>query len=186
MNIVGVDYSLTSPCVCICDLKKEFKFTNCKFFYLTYNKKFDIDIDNIRGDLHSDSTTDQQRYMNITSWVLRLLKEGDTIYMEGYSMGSTGMVFNIAENAGLLKHYLWKNRYDFTIVAPTSIKKYATGKGNANKQLLQDVFEETTGYYIKKKLSMTDKQWNPSSDIIDSYYICKYGHEQETKNVDMD
>ena len=104
--------------------------------------------------------------------------------MEGYSLGSTGMVFNIAENLGLLKHYLYKWNYDYTSVPPTVIKKFATGKGNANKQLLQDVFEENTGYYIKKKLSLTDKQWNPSSDIIDSYFICKYGFEQETKNVE--
>ena len=98
-------------------------------------------------------------------------------------MGSTGLVFNIAENAGLLKHYLWKRKYTYNVVPPTVIKKFATGKGNANKILLQDCFEAETNYYIKKKLSMTDKQMNPSSDIIDSYYICKYGFEQEIKNV---
>ncbi len=26
---------------------------------------------------------------------------------------------------------------------------------------------------------MTDKQWNPSSDIIDSYFICGCGYEAE-------
>lgn len=183
MNIIGIDYSLTSPCVCIYDTKKEFNFFNCKFYYLTDNKKFDIDIDNIRGDLHRDYLTNESRYMNITQWALDKIDDGDIVYMEGYSLGSTGMVFNIAENAGLLKHYMWKNNYNFTIVPPTVIKKFATGKGNANKQLLQDCFEESTGYYIKKKLSMTDKQWNPSSDIIDSFFICKYGYEQEIKNV---
>ena len=182
MRIVGIDYSLTSPCICICD-SEQFGFSKSKFYYLTSNKKLDIDIDNIHGDLHKDYNSDQERYYNITKWVMSLLQEGDIIYMEGYSMGSTGMVFNIAENAGLLKHYLWSQKYDYNIIAPTQIKKFATGKGNANKQLLQDVFEENTGYYIKKKLSLTDKQWNPSSDIIDSYFICKYGFEQEIKNV---
>ena len=183
MRIVGIDYSLTSPCVCFSTFE-DFNFYDCKFYYLTDNKKFDIDIDNIDGDLHRDYNTEQQRYYNITQWVLNMLEPEDKIYMEGYSMGSTGMVFNIAENAGLLKHYLWKNNFDFSMVPPTVIKKYATGKGNANKQLLQDVFEETTGYYIKKKLGLTDKQFNPSSDIIDSYFICKYGYEQEKKYVE--
>jgi len=182
MRIVGVDYSMSSPCVCICDTNN-FKLVNCKFYYLTDNKKHNIDIDNIQGDLHQDYTCTEQRFYNITNWVLTKLKEDDIIYIEGYSMGSTGMVFNIAENAGLLKHYLWKNKYTYNIVPPTVIKKFATGKGNANKQLLQDCFEEQTNYYIKKKLMMTDKQWNPSSDIIDSYFICKYGMEQELKNV---
>jgi Holliday junction resolvasome RuvABC endonuclease subunit len=182
MRIVGIDYSLTSPCICICDTDN-FGFSKCKFYYLTSNKKLDIDVDNIHGDLHKDFICNEERYYNITHWVINLLQEGDIIYMEGYSMGSTGMVFNIAENTGLLKHFLWSLNYDYNIVAPTQIKKFASGKGNANKQLLQDVFEENTGYYIKKKLSLTDKQWNPSSDIIDSYFICKYGFEQEIKNV---
>ena len=179
-RIVGIDYSMTSPAVCIsqatsCD------FFDCKFYYLTDNKKYDVDFDNIHGDLHKDYNTDQQRYYNITKWVLSLLQPGDKIYIEGYSMGSTGMVFNIAENAGLLKHYLWKENYDFYTVAPTTIKKFATGKGNANKDMLQQVFEQQTGYSIKQKLDMTEKQWNPSSDIIDSYFICKYGHKEQNE-----
>lgn len=182
MRIVGIDYSLTSPCVCIGN-PDNFNFSTCKFFYLTDSKKLDVDVDNICGDLHQEYTSDEQRYDNITSWVMSLIKENDRVYIEGYSMGSTGRVFNIAENAGLLKHYLWKWNYSYNIIPPTVIKKFATGKGNANKQLLQDCFEQETKYYIKKKLSLTDKQWNPSSDIIDSYYICKLGTNMELRNV---
>lgn len=179
MRIVGIDYSLTSPCVCIGD-PNNFSFETCKFYFLTDSKKLDVDVDNIRGDLHLDYSCEEQRYGNITTWVLGLLEEGDVVYMEGYSMGSTGRVFNIAENAGLLKHYLWKMKYEYNIVPPTVIKKFATGKGNANKQALQDSFEAETKYNIKEKLGLTEKQWNPSSDIIDSYYICKLGKAKET------
>lgn len=182
MRIVGIDYSLTSPCVCIGN-HTEFKFDTCKFYFLTDNKKLDVDIDNIRGDLHLDYNCNEQRYGNITSWVMGLLEEGDQVFIEGYSMGSTGRVFNIAENCGLLKHYLWKSKYEFTVIPPTVIKKFATGKGNANKELMQTAFEKETGYSVKKKLGLTDKQWNPSSDIIDSYYICKLGNQMELTNV---
>jgi hypothetical protein len=65
------------------------------------------------------------------------------------------------------------------------IKKFATGKGNANKEALQEVFLKETGYNIKEKFNMTEKQWNPSSDIIDSYFICKYGIATENENVEM-
>ena len=184
MIIVGIDYSLTSPCVCISE-SKDFGFSKCEFYYLTDSKKLDVDFDNIHGDLHEDYYSDEQRYFNIAKWAMSKIPEDAKVYMEGYSMGSTGRVFNIAENAGLLKHFLFRRCYDYTIVPPTVIKKFATGKGNANKQLLQDAFEEKTGYYIKKKLSLSEKQWNPSSDIIDSYFICQYGYEQELKNVDI-
>lgn len=174
---------MTSPAVCISGWDSS-DFKDCKIYYLTDNKKYDIDFDNICGDLHVDYNTNEQRYYNITQWVLSLLRPDDKVYLEGYSLGSTGMVFNIAENAGLLKHYLWKSKYDFYVVAPTVIKKFATGKGNANKELLQQVFEQQNNYSIKQKLEMTEKQWNPSSDIIDSYFICKYGHydQKEVKN----
>jgi Holliday junction resolvasome RuvABC endonuclease subunit len=59
---------------------------------------------------------------------------------------------------------------------PTQIKKFATGKGNANKELMQDSFVKETGVDMKKLLTMTEKQWNPSSDIIDAYYIAKIAH----------
>jgi Holliday junction resolvasome RuvABC endonuclease subunit len=176
MRFIGIDYSLTSPSICIYD-GKDFNFSNCKFYYLTDNKKREVAVANITGTLHQDYTTDQQRYYNITTWVLDKLHTTDNVFIEGYSLGSTGMVFNIAENTGLLKHYMWKQNIKFSIIPPTVIKKFATGKGNANKQLLQDKFIEETGLDIKRMLNMTDKQWNPSSDIIDSYYICKYGVE---------
>jgi Holliday junction resolvasome RuvABC endonuclease subunit len=182
MRIVGVDYSLSSPCICIHD-GSGFSITNCKFHFLTSTKKYEgvwrQNLD-ITGTLHHDFKTNEERYAEIAVWVLNLLEEDDIIYMEGYSMGSTGMVFNIAENAGLLKHYLWKNKFKYSIIPPTVIKKFATGKGNANKEKLQDQFIKDTGVNIKQILNMTEKSWNPSSDIIDSYFIAKYGVENVT------
>lgn len=183
--VVGIDYSMSSPCVCV-HWGGDFKYENCKFYYLTNNKKFDIDRTGIQGDLHRDYLSNQQRYDDIAKWAMDKIPEGAAVYMEGYSMGSTGMVFNIAENAGWLKGLMYRRKLDYTIVAPTVIKKFATGKGNANKEKLQESFIEETGVDLKRVLDMTDKQWNPSSDIIDAYYICKYGHEQETKNVEVD
>jgi Holliday junction resolvasome RuvABC endonuclease subunit len=177
MRTVGIDYSLSSPCICI-NSGAKFNITNCSFHYLTSTKKYEgvwkQNVD-ITGNLHTIFTSDEQRYNFITNWVLGLLKENDVICIEGYSMASTGRVFNIAENAGLLKHYLWKNKFKFSVVPPTVIKKFATGKGNANKEKLQESFVQETEVNIKQILNMTEKQWNPSSDIIDSYYLCKYG-----------
>ena len=181
MRVVGIDYSLSSPCICVFD-GDEFRYDLCRFYYLTNNKKYDIDIIGIQGDLHRDYLCNEERYDNIAKWTMSLVKEGDSVYMEGYSMGSTGMVFNIAENAGLLKNYLWSWKLDYTIVAPTVIKKFASGKGNSNKERLQECFAEETGIDIKKALGMTEKQWNPSSDIVDAYYICKYGYHQERQH----
>lgn len=175
MRYIGIDYSLTSPCVCVFE-GETFSYESCSFHFLTsvgkYEGKFG---DNVVGHPYPDYSCDEQRYFNITNWVLNLIKADDKVLIEGYSMASTGRVFNIAENAGLLKHYLWLNKHPYDVVPPTVIKKFATGKGNANKEKIQESFVNETGVNIKDLLHMTEKQWNPSSDIVDSYYICKYG-----------
>ena len=178
---IGVDLSLTSPAVCV--FKGEvFDIKSCRFYYLTDKKKFELHIPNlVEGELFLPYDCDQRRYDNIARWVQNLaeVNSASRVFIEDYSFGSTGRVFNIAENCGLLKHKLWMAGIPFTTIPPTVIKKHATGKGNATKETLQDHFKQKTGLDIKALLGMTDKQWNPSSDIIDSYFICGYGYEAE-------
>ena len=38
--LVGIDYSITCPCLCLYDERHPFKFDNCFFYYLTNTKKF--------------------------------------------------------------------------------------------------------------------------------------------------
>lgn len=177
---IGVDLSLTSPAVCVFQ-GDAFDLSNCKFYYLTDKKKYELTLPQIDGQLFLPYNNDQQRYDNISQWILDLatLNSADHVFIEDYSFGSTGRVFNIAENCGLLKHKLWKAGIPFTTIPPTVIKKHATGKGNANKEVLQEHFVQKTGLDVKALLGMTEKQWNPSSDIIDSYFICGCGYETE-------
>jgi Holliday junction resolvasome RuvABC endonuclease subunit len=109
-----------------------------------------------------------------------LEREVTKVYLENYSLGSKGRVFNIAENTGILKYRLWNFGVEYDVVPPTVIKKFATGKGNATKEKMQEFFIQETQVDLKNKLSMTEKQWNPSSDIIDAYWICKFGYQHET------
>ena len=66
--------------------------------------------------------------------------------IEDYSFGSKGRVFNLAENCGLLKYMLFKKGYRFFTVPPTVVKKFATGKGNANKEAMVKAAQEKYGY----------------------------------------
>ena len=58
-------------------------------------------------------------------------------------------------------------------VAPTVIKKWAIGKGNASKQDLIEHFNKEHNVNLQDVLGT--EQDNPISDIVDSYNICKYG-----------
>ena len=182
MIVCGIDYSMTSPALCVYNTDSgEFKFDNCTFYFLTQSKKYEIDTENIHGMLF-EYDDEMQRYDIISSYFLDRIMENevDKVYMEDYSMGSKGRVFHIAENTGVLKYRMWSFGIPFQTIPPTVIKKFASGKGNANKERMQEVFEEQNEVKLKQLFNMTDKQWNPSSDLIDAYYICKYGLNDNT------
>ena len=179
MTIAGIDYSMTSPAICFyTEADGNMNFANCECYYLTKSKKYEVSLKNITGTYFEFDDDLNKRYDTISSYFLDRIYERDVlkVFIEDYSMGSTGRVFNIAENTGILKYRFWNLGITYATVPPTVIKKFATGKGNANKERMQEVFESDNSIRLKKELKQTEKQWNPSSDIIDAYYICKYGY----------
>jgi len=180
-TIVGIDYSLNSPAICIAG--DNFDFNKCTFHFLTSKKKHIGKFGkNIFGYEIKDYKTPIERFTNISTWALDIIHKHKNItakvFIEGYSFGSKGQaVFQIAENCGILKYRLQMSPsilYD-TIV-PSVVKKYASGKGNADKQLMYDSFKEHTKQDLLKMFDM-GKLNNPVTDIIDSYYIAKVGYE---------
>ena len=74
MIIVGIDYSLTSPCVCV---SRDKTFSTSCFYFLNDRKSVVGKHHNILGEQHDDYLTDQERYENIASWVLSILASFD-------------------------------------------------------------------------------------------------------------
>ena len=56
------------------------------------------------------------------------------------------------------------------------IKKFATGKGNADKQKMYEQFTNDTSTNLMKVFDIPTLN-NPITDIIDAYYIAKAGYE---------
>jgi hypothetical protein len=179
-RIAGIDYSLTSPSVCVYEGEVEkIKFDSCKVYFLSNTKKFsDYNYKNLDGQENLSSfATPEERYDFISDWAMDILisHEVEEVFLEDYSYGSTGKVFHIAENCGLLKYKMWQSDIKFTLVAPTQIKKFATGKGNAKKELMyESFFNETSRNLIEEFSQKSEKIGNPISDVVDSYFICKY------------
>lgn len=189
MTIVGIDWSLNCPCACI--LAEDATFAKSKFCFLSSKKR---DTEPRRGNITGleilDYTTEEQRYNQNTGlllhWIYENLPDPNKIkpvfYLEGYSMGSKGLVFNIAECTGLLKHKLFMSKAEVVIVPPTTMKKFATGKGNSDKARMYEVFREKGNpdlisiYYTKPNV----KVGSPVTDIVDAYFLALYGREQIT------
>ena len=191
---IGIDYSLSSPGVCVNTSEDEFQYEDCKFYYLTNTKKYEgtfkekmafgTSAVEYIGAPHRPYSSEPERYNNIANWAIDIIKlYGDaktginrikpTIQIEDYSFGSTGRVFHIAENLGLLKYKLKiECGWDYTLLAPSVIKKFATDKGNANKEMMLHAFQGDTGVNLAELFESSAK--SPISDVVDAYFICKY------------
>ena len=186
-TIVGIDYSLNSPAVCV-STNGGTAFSDCTFYYLTSKKKYiGKMLENIIGYEHKEYNGPIERFKNLSDWVLHILdtlhkkQEDKIIFIEGYSYGSKGQaIFQIAENGGILKYRLQK-RYKCKTIVPSVIKKFATGKGNADKEMMYEVFKKTQGTDLMKVFD-SEKLNNPITDIIDSYYIMRAGYEDSISN----
>jgi Holliday junction resolvasome RuvABC endonuclease subunit len=184
MIIAGIDYSLTSPAICV-HVGEIWDIKNCIFYYLVNSEKKLVVSDQFKGMLYEPYNSDTERYDNLSKWSSVITTRNNVVscYIEGYAYNAVGRVFQIAENTGLLKYSLWKNDIPYDVFAPPAIKKFATGKGTSNKEAMYVSFLAETGLDIREKLNITSlKQWNPLSDIVDSYYICKMGHEKRIDN----
>ena len=163
----GIDYSLTCPAITVGNKKD---FAQCKSFFYTNTNKYVGAFGNVYGLKMQPYESEIERYDNLSEWAIAiLLKFGvRSVIIEGYSMGSKGRVFHIAENTGILLYKLWLNGIEFRSVAPTSLKKSFSGKGNSNKEQMVESFIKQTSIQLPTKMDCAVGS-SPVADVVDSY-----------------
>jgi Holliday junction resolvasome RuvABC endonuclease subunit len=68
---------------------------------------------------------------------------------------------------------------EYDTVVPSVVKKYASGKGNADKELMYQTLKKETKVDLMKDFDQ-QKLNNPITDIVDAYYIAKVGYENQS------
>lgn len=58
------------------------------------------------------------------------------VVLEGYSYASGHQAHQLGELGGVIRHYLYTEQFRYVDIAPATLKKFATGKGNANKSAM--------------------------------------------------
>jgi len=193
MKIAGIDWSMSCPAMTIVDTE-----TNTYDFYYLHKSSSKIvnekhihsqimrnDYSSVNRDIADFSIGSSiQRFIDISEWFVDKIVHQDVkqVFMEGYSLGSKGKVFSIAENTAILKKFLFDINVDTVIIPPTVIKKFATGKGNAKKEMMIDFFLEssTAPSELKKLLNEVKStgrniDTSPYADIVDSFWILMTG-----------
>ena len=187
-KLAGIDYSLTSPAICVYTEEEDggyFDFDSCMLHYLSHTERQQqlaagCGISNLKVEPYPEWKTAEERHEKLADWAYRIVQGCEEVYLEGYAYGVTSNRAPIYENTAILKHRMWKNKVTFTMYPPTVIKKFATGKGNANKDIMYEAFQAELLTPPNLKESLIPKAKNiisPVSDIVDSYFIAKYGLE---------
>lgn len=175
--IAGVDYSMRSPGLVIIDTKKPLVFENVQFFFLTDKTALAKSFGNVHGFEYPEWKCPQERYYKVGSIFSDIMKKFSVshVMMEDYSFGSVGKTFQIAENASVLKLLMWQQGINIQSLAPSSVKKKATGNGRADKP------EMIAAFYQKLNCSRSFNQIlglksekvdaKPIDDIVDAYWL---------------
>ena len=87
------------------------------------------------------------------------------VIIEGAAYAATYNAFMLGELNGVIKFWLATKGYDYILIPPTTLKKYATNDGRADK---------------KKVMQHVTKKWDFShtcNDIVDAYVLARMGME---------
>lgn len=180
--MIGIDFSMCSAGVVIGD---SINPKELQILCFRQRKKDDSIVDNITMINYPDAETDEERYYLVAKGIVDFIIKHSTdkiVWIEDYSYGSIGNVFNIAEATATLKHMLWMEGFEINKVSPKSVKKFA-GNGKAGKNEMFDLFLEKTSFDFDKAVVGHTKDLrtgytqipSPVSDIVDAYFVLQYG-----------
>jgi len=181
MTYIGIDPSLNSTGVCINDngkckyylivskmTKKMKEFKNEFIHYLPYEKADTNKKENEYAQVEFNKAHNVHSICERIKKIIEQYKDCE-VFMEGISYGSTGSAA-LADLAGLnfaIRNILIDNGLKFTIVSPGQNKKFATGNGSAEKDLM--IFS-----WLKIENHLKQITEIKIDDLADAYFLSNY------------
>jgi len=159
--VVGVDQSSTSTGVVVLNVTGEYLYS----YLIQPPKKLTFD----------ERVLYTQRVLE--EILLDLSSNLKCLGLESVAMFAKGRVVQLAGLFGLIKYSVMKNGtcvYEFT---PSSVKKYATGNGRADKQDVIDILPENV------RLDFLDINESKIDDLADAYFIARMTAEKYLLNL---
>ena len=198
-TIIGVDFSINSPGICIKEdgvykyfglIRKDYKLSKANKAIVERFNTTEENITTIWLENHPTSSVYYEReILNLkdaiyeTQTIINLifnninLKNRIYIAIEGLSFGSQGN--RLSEISGyqfILRSEIYKLLQEFYIFSPMSVKKVA-GKGNLKKEGILKAFLEANATQNQTDIfiSLMKKETliHPFEDMIDSFWIVK-------------
>jgi len=173
MNI-GIDYSMSCPAVCAYSETPQFWMAHARD-YPPLPALTTVVISSTEMMIRAEFLA-----QSVITWLAQW-PDIRTVALENYAFSATGRVFHIGEHTGILKYLLHQQHYTITTVAPTAVKKFATGKGNADKKRMTHAFLEQyplanawTPVFFPRTAKTASFAKSPLADIADAYWIARH------------
>lgn len=97
----------------------------------------------------------------------------DIIVIEGYGYANRFTLVPLVELGTVVRKVLYDAGYKWVDVAPTALKKFTTGKGNAKKADMAVHAKERWGFA------------SPHDDVVDAFALAQWGlHKHKINGVD--
>lgn len=91
----------------------------------------------INAEEITSKSKDPERMVSIVDGVMGELSPGDCVVVEGFAFGAKGNAVSIQYGLGwMMRAALYTDGHTYIDVPPTSLKKFASGKGNTKKDEL--------------------------------------------------
>ena len=147
-NVLGIDASLTGTGITVFDL-----YCNKSDMTLVHNEAIQV------------KSTGETRLKAIRDRIAEIISSWQIGYVaiEGYAFARANQAHQIGELGGVLRLFLHEQNIPFVEIAPSAVKKFATGKGNAQKH---------------EVAAHVQKRWNvmfKTNDETDAYVIARIG-----------
>ncbi|MFA7191056.1 MAG: crossover junction endodeoxyribonuclease RuvC [Dehalococcoidales bacterium] len=139
MIIVGIDASLTSTGIAV------------------------FDDAGIRTYAIQPQITGPERLIEIRNKISHEAKNADLVFLEGYAFARANQAHQMGELGGVLRVMFLEMGIKVIEVAPSTVKKFATGKGNAKKE------DIAVAVYKRWKFEAD------TNDEIDAYCLLQIG-----------
>lgn len=174
INYLGIDGSINGSGFTLLNCDDDFNILNITFVGFTKVKKRELHIPGVHILLLDKGYSDlpyHTRGKVIFDMVSKYIDFGSVNFaaIEDYSFGSTGNTFDIAEVIGSLKEEIYVRNIPLKKISPSSIKQFATSKGNADKILMGVHFNKEG---LTQLSDLTDFE-SPKADLVDSYWIAQ-------------
>lgn len=179
IKIAGIDPSINSSGKVIMELDSQtYDVQKIKFYGYNETKKWCLVKDNVEIECVGTKYSSMNMFdrQNLAYGILNKdMEDVKCIAFEGYSYSSSqsSSLFQIAEFCGGLKKYFYDKGKNIVIYPPLTIKKFATGKGNAEKCHMKAAFETRYPEFYPACINLLKTFESPQNDLIDAYYICQ-------------